>query len=178
MGTPGNVLIGPGDLYVAPIGTAEPASATATLNAAFRLVGYTEEGTSFSYEITTEDINVAEEFDPVRIETTARAGMVSFQMAEATRQNLALAVNSGADAATSGTLEPPDPGTEVRVMILLQTEEGARWLWRRCLQAGSIEIQRNKAPQKALLPVEFKLEKPTGAKPFIVWPSLSTAGVV
>jgi hypothetical protein len=178
MGTPGNVLIGPGDLYVAPIGTAEPASATAILNAAFRLVGYTEDGTTFNYEITTEDILVAEEFDPVMIATTGRTGSVAFQMAEATRQNLALALNAGADAATSGTLEPPDPGSEVRVMILLQTEEGARWLFRRCLQSGSIEIQRDKAPAKALLPVTFKLEKPSGAKPFIVWPSLSTAGVV
>lgn len=178
MGTPGNVLIGPGTLYVAPIGTAEPASATATLDAAFREVGYTEDGTTFNYEITTEDVNVAEEYDPVMIATTGRSGSVAFQMAEATRRNLALAVNSGAAGATSGSLEPPDPGSEVRVMILLQTAEGARWLFRRCLQSGSIGIQRNKAPQKALLPVTFKLEKPTGAKPFIVWPSLTTAGVV
>lgn len=178
MGTPGNVLLGPGLLYVAPIGTAEPASATATLNAAFREVGYTEDGTVVSYTINTEDILVAEEFDPVLIATTGRVGSVAFKMAENTRQNLALALNSGADAATTGTIEPPDPGDEVRVMVLLQTEEGARWLFRRCLQSGNIEMPRNKAPAKALLPVTFRLEKPTSAKPFIVWPSLATAGVV
>lgn len=178
MGTPGNVLIGPGLLYVAPIGTTEPASATATLDAAFRAVGYTDAGTTFRYEITNEAIEVAEEFDPIAYATTGRAASVAFQMAENTRQNLALALNSGANAATSGSYEPPDPGTEVRVMVLLQTEEGARWLFRRCLQADTIEMQRQKAPAKALIPVTFRLEKPTGAKPFIVFPSLTTAGVI
>lgn len=178
MGTSSNVLLGPGLLYVAPIGTAEPASATATRDAAYRAVGYTESGTTVRFEITTEDIPVAEEFDPVAIETTGRATSVAFSMAEATRQNLALALNVGANAANTGTLEPPDPGTELRIMLMLETDEGARWLFRRCLQSGTIEMQRNKAPQKALLPVTFKLEKPTGAKPFIVWPSLATAGLI
>lgn len=178
MGTSSNVLIGPGLLYVAPIGTAEPASATATLNAAFREVGYTDAGTTFRYELTNEPIEVAEEFDPVAYATTGRAASVAFAMAESTRANLALALNSGADAAATGTYEPPEPGDEVRVMILLQTEEGARWLFRRCLQADTVEIARQKAPQKALIPVTFRLEKPTGAAPFKVWPSLATAGVV
>lgn len=178
MGTPSNVLTGPGDLYVAPIGTAEPASATATLNAAFRNVGYTDGGINFSYALTAENITVDQELDPVRVKTTGRVATVQANLAEVNRMNLALALNAGADAAATGTIEPPDPGSEVRVMVLFETEEGARWLFRRCLQTGTINMSSQKGAQKRLIPVTFSLEKPDGADPFIVWPSLSTSGVV
>lgn len=170
--------MGPGTIYVAPIGTAEPASATAALPSAWREVGYTEEGSTFTFETTVEDVNVAEEFYPVAVKTTAVSANVSFEMAEATRQNLALAVNAGADAAADGTFEPIDPGDEVRVMIIVDKENGARWLFRRAFQAGSVEMRNAKAPDKTLIPVEFRLEKPTGAQPWKVYPSLATAGLV
>lgn len=178
MGTASNVLTGPGDVYVAPIGTAEPASATATLDAAFRNVGYTDGGINFSYALSSENIAVDQELDPVRVKTTGRVASVQFNMAEINRQNLALALNAGADAANTGTFEPPAPGDEVRVMVLFETEEGARWLFRRCLQTGSITMSSQKGAQKRLIPVTFSLEKPDSDDPFQVWPSLSTAGVV
>lgn len=178
MGDSANVTMGPGTIYVAPLGTTEPASATATLDAAFRQVGYTEEGSTFNFETTAEDIFVAEEFYPVAVKTTRVAANVQFQMAEATRENLALAINAGANAAETGTLEPVTPGSEVRVMILVAKENGARWLFRRAFQAGNIAMRNAKAPDKTLIPVEFRLEKPTGAEPWKVWPSLVTPGLV
>lgn len=173
MGTSANVLLGPGLLYVAPVATTEPTNASTALPSAdWRAVGYTEDGTTFTYEITNEAIEVEEEFDPVFYRTTGRMGTVAFQMAEITRQNLALAVNLGADAANNAaSLEPPAPNSEVRVKVALDTDDGARWIWRQCLQASSIEIARKKAPDKTLLPVEFRLEKPTGVQPWIVFPN-------
>lgn len=173
MGTSSNVILGPGLLYVAPVGTTEPTNASTVLPSAnWREVGYTEDGTTFTYEITNEPIEVEEEFDPIFYRTTGRSGTVAFQMAEVTRQNLALAVNVGAAAPNNAaSLEPPSPNSEVRVMIALNTDDGARWIWRQCLQASSIEIARKKAPDKALLPVEFRLEKPTGLQPWIVFPN-------
>ena len=51
------VLLGAGTLYVAQIGTTEPASASpATLPVAWREIGWTEDGSTFNYEITTADI--------------------------------------------------------------------------------------------------------------------------
>lgn len=177
MGTPSNVEIGPGVLYVAPIGTTEPTSATAALPSAFREVGYTEDGTTITYDLTNEAVNVAEEFDPIAYRTTARAGTVAFQMAEATRQNLALVLNLGANLTNDGTLlEPPAPGSEVRVMFAHRTDAGALWVLRRCLQAGSIEMRNQKAPNKKLLPASFRMEKPTGAALFGVYPT--AAGLV
>lgn len=174
-GDPDDVLLGPGILYAAPIGTTEPTSASATLATAWREIGYTEEGTAFTYSITSEGINVAEEFDPVKYATTARAMSVGFQMAQAVRQNLALALNAGASALNDGTsLVPPDPGAEVRVMLLWQSDDEyavRRWIFRRAMQGGSVEIARRKAPQKTLFPVTFNIEKPEGAAPFKVFPN-------
>lgn len=177
VGTPSEVTTGPGTLYVAAIGTSEPASATASL-AAWRDVGYTAEGITFSYEITSEPIDVDQEFDPIRYATTARSGTISTNLAQISRENLALALNVGAAAAETGTLEPPAPGAEVRVMILHQTDDGALWLFRKCLQASAISIGSAKAPAKRVIPISFRLEKPDGAQPFKVWPSLSTPGLV
>lgn len=171
------IQIGAGSLFVAPIGTTEPTTATATLPSAWRQVGYTEEGSTFSYNVSTEGIFVAEALDPLRIDSTKREGKVSFSMAEMTRSNLALALNAGAAAVQDGSsLEPPALGAEVRVMIALNTQGGARWLFRRCFQGGEIAVDRKKSPDKALLPVEFQLELPTGAQPFIVFPT--SAGYV
>lgn len=172
MGTSTDVQLGPGLLYVAPLGTAEPTSASAALSSAWREVGYTEEGSAFTYEITSEAINVAEEFDPIRYATTGRAASIAFQMAEITRRNLALALNAGANAADDGSsFEPPAPNTELRVMIIHEPDEPAsRWLFRQCLQTDAVEIARRKAPDKALIPVTFRLEKPTGLQPFLVFP--------
>lgn len=166
------VILGPGILRVAPIGTTEPTSASATPNAAFRDIGYTEDGSAFDYELTNEPIEVAEEFDPVKYATTARRSSVTFQMAEMTKANLALALNDGAAETNNAVAyEPPDPGDEVRVMLLWDGDEGQRWLFRQCFQGDSISIQRRKAPQKGLIPVTFRLEKPTGAAPFKVFPN-------
>lgn len=134
--------------------------------------GNTEEGSTFTYELSSEDVFVAEEFDPIRVATTSRTATLAFEMAEVTRRNLALALNVGANEADDGTwFEPPDVGSEVRVMIVHEPEEPAsRWIFRQAFQTGSIEIPRRKAPDKALIPVEFKLEKPSASKLFRVYP--------
>lgn len=178
-GTAENVSMGPGTIYVAPIGTTEPTSATATPDAAWRAVGYTEEGSTFSFDVTNEPIPVAEEFYPIAYKTTAVNAGVAFQMKEATQQNLALALNAGAAAGTGASLEPVDPGAEVRVMVMVDKENGARWIFRRTFQGGSVEIRNQKAPNASLIPVQFRLEKPTGAAPWKVFKSLApVAGLV
>jgi hypothetical protein len=167
----GNVSLGPGLLYVAPLGTTEPTSASAALPSAFREVGYTEEGNAFTSETTSEPVEVAEELDPIRYVNTRRVSAIAFAMAEVTRQNLALALNLGANEANSGSFEPPDATDEVRVMIVFDTDDGARWVLRQCYQSGTVELASRKAPQKRLIAANFQLEKPTGAASFIVFPN-------
>lgn len=175
-GTTSNVQLGPGRLWVAPLATAEPASASATLDGAYRAIGYTEEGSAFSTELTNSEVEVAEEVDPILYVLSKRANTLALTMAEVTRRNLALALGAGAAAANDATaLEPPEPGTELAVMIVWDSDETAtaantRWLFRQCKSGGTISIPRRKAPQKALLAVTFNLEKPVGLAPFKVWP--------
>lgn len=180
-----NVKTGPGLIYVAPVGTTEPTTASAALPSAWRPIGYTEDGVTINYGITNEPVEVAEEFDPLRYETTAREGSVAFSMAEVSRRNLLLVLNKGVDDATTGSIEPPAPGSEVRVMLALDSagssaspntapgSTNARWVWRQCIQAEAIEMQRAKAPGKALIPATFRLEKPSSLQPFIVFPDIN-----
>lgn len=171
MADPANVSMGPGTIYVAPIGTTEPTDASSALPSAWRSPGYTEEGSTFVFTTTVEDVEVAEEFYPVAVKTTRVSAGVRFAMAESTQENLALAVNAGANAGTGDSFEPVTPGDEVRVMIVVDKENGARWLFRRAFQGGSVEIRNAKAPAKHLIPVDFRLEKPSGAEPWKVFKS-------
>lgn len=178
-GNSANIQLGAGRLYVAPIGTTEPTTASAVLPSAWRAVGYTEEGTTISVELTNEPINVAEEYDPVLYVMSGRSASVSVSMAEVNRKNLALAMGVGANEANDETsFEPPAPGAEVAVMLAWDSEDAAgvdnvRWVFRQCKVNGSVEVQRNKAPNKAMLPVTWNLEKPASNEPFIVFPNTS-----
>lgn len=178
-GNSDNISLGAGRLWVAPIGTAEPTSASSALDAAFRAVGYTEDGTTVTIELSNEEIEVAEEYDPVLYVMAKRKIMLKAQLAEATRRNLALTVGGLANDANDATAyTPPDPGAEVPFIVVWDSEETAlgnadniRWLFHQCKSGGTIETKRNKAPNKALLPVELNVEKPASTPPFKVFPN-------
>lgn len=178
------VTLGAGFLYAAPLATTDPADGTTALASAWREIGFTEDGSEFQYALTAEDVFVAESFDPVKIATTTRAASVTFQMAENTRQNLALALNVGANEVNDGTaFEPPDVGTEVRIKLVWQNWDNddapgdaatdCRWIFRQCFQGAPITTAHRKAPQKGLIPVTFRLELPSAAKLFKVFPTSS-----
>lgn len=175
-GTAGSVHLGPGRLYYAPLGTAEPTNASAALPSAWKVVGYTEEGTQVETEITSEAVEVAEELDPIRFVQTRRANRLSFSMVEMTVGRLALSLGAGATTTDDGTaFEFPDPDALVSVMFVWDSLDtpGAlsrRWLFRQCSPSGTISIPRRKAPDKALIPVTFNVEKPSTAKPVKIFP--------
>jgi hypothetical protein len=167
-GTPANVDLGPGRLYYAPLGTAEPASCSAALPSAWIPVGYTEDGTEVQTDITSEGIEVAEELDPVLFEQTRRTTKLTISMAEATVSRLALALGAGAARANdSAAFEFPDAGSVVPVMFVWDSDEAPsatnrRWIFRRCTPSGTVSTARRKAPQKALIPVTFDCARPDG----------------
>lgn len=161
---------GVGLLYVAPIGTTEPTDASGTLDTAWREVGYTEAGATITTETTYEAIEVAEELEPIRYEPTARTTTLAFEMAQATAKNLGLALNKGANVSdTIASLGPPALGADVSVMLCLNTEQGARWLFYSGKNSGALEIQRVKNG-KTLIPASFNIEKVTGKDHFTVFP--------
>lgn len=161
-GSAANLHLGPGRLWVAPLGTAEPTSASGALNASFVAVGYTEDGSAVQFTRNTDNVMVAEELDPVKVVTTDRETKVVFTMAEITRRNLLLALNSGILANNSAVAYPPAPGNEQRVMLVWDSEETAtanpankRWVFLDCSNTATVEIPRRRGSDKSLLAVEF-----------------------
>jgi hypothetical protein len=174
VGTPAAVKVGPGLIYVAPIGTSEPTTVSAALPSAWTAIGYTESGSTFSSTTTFDDIEVAEELDPIRTVASKRITTFKFEMAEINAQNWSVAFNGGTiGSPTSGyvTFEPPALGAEQRLMLVWSSDDAQeRLLCRRVLQVGSVETARQKSPNKALIPAEFRLEVPLdGSKIFKLW---------
>lgn len=165
MGNPNKVKVGPGLLYIAPPGSTEPVNLTtpwATVDADWQAIGYTEEGHEFSSEPSFEPITVAEELSPIRYEEADKTEMLSFAAAEMTVDNLTRAFNGGTVTTLSGTVvrfEPPAIGQASRAMLGWESQDGTeRWVFRKCVQAGTVTIARRKSPEKALIAMQFNLE--------------------
>lgn len=169
-GDPLAVRVGPGWLHIAPLDSDEPTDLTAVWPVAWTPLGYTDEGSNFVFESTFEDIVVAEELDPVEIVQTARTATVNFALAEVTAANMQRAFNGGEVTTTLGvvTFEPPDSSeTPTPVMLGWESADGLeRWVFRRCLQVGNVDIARRRAPDKATLPMSFRCTKPADAATF------------
>lgn len=166
-GNPTAVTLGPGRLSYAPIGTAEPTLASALLPSAWQAVGYTENGTEIDISQTTNDILVAEEFDPVGNVMTARTQTLKVTMAEARKKNLLLAMGGGAGFTDDGTpFDFPDPSSLVPVMMVWDSDLGVptinnrRWLFRSCNASGQITRINDKAPAKRAIATTFACVKP------------------
>lgn len=178
-GNANNIVLGVGRLYVAPIGTTEPTNCSSALPSAWRAVGYTQEGSALTSDKTMEAVEVAEEIDPLRYVATRRMNTLVLSLAEVTRQNLALVMAQGANVTNdASSFDAPDPGTEVAVMgvwDLLDTPgpTNIRWIFRQMKPGGALTIPRRKGVEKAVLPVTFNLEKPSGLAPWRVFPNSS-----
>ena len=170
-GTVENISLGPGTLYVAQVGSSEPADVTAAWAAAWKQIGYTTEGTEVSIELSRDPVEVAEEIDPVLYATTSRSTKVAFAMVEVTARNLNIALNGGTISTAAGvtSFEPPEPGTEGSLALGWESEDGEeRWIFRKCSQSGTVSIGRRKGADKSSIPVEMQVEKVTGQAAFKV----------
>ena len=160
---PANVRLGPGTLYVAPLGSTEPTDLSGDWDNAWVGVGYTDAGSTISFNASFEDVFVAEELDPILTLQTERRGEVSFAAAEITAQNLQLALNGGTITTPAGLVvfEPPDVGDYTHVMIGWEADDGLeRWIFRKMLSVGSASLARQKAPNKATIQITFRSVKP------------------
>ena len=183
-----NLLVDPGWLFWAPLGSTLPTNTVAASvfsdawPAAWLPLGATVEGSTFSYETSVEAMSVAELFDPVKYATVSRTGSLAFALASYTLTNLKRALNggtitstgSGATSMNSYTL--PTPGSEVRSMIGWESSDSSvRLVVLQALSSGTVEMAFQKAPDFARIPMEWSMEVPSGAsQPF----QLYTAGAV
>ena len=107
--------MGPGVIYTAPFGTAEPAYAAITTppDAPWTDVGGTADGTSVLLEVehTLTDIMVEQLVDPVGARVSKRVIQVTVAMEEATLANLNLAMNQLTTISTGSGYSVLDPLT-------------------------------------------------------------------
>lgn len=192
--SPGDVVVGPGTLYAAPLGTTEPTALTGAWPSGWVPLGYTDSGSTFAAAPQTAALEVEEELDPIKVVTTGRTITQVFSLAQQTAQLLLLAINAGVGVGGVGTglvanttgvnagdgsiwVEPPVLGTEVRVMLgwdsLPEAATGTnavtfgRLILRQCFQTGTITQTRQKGNNKSLYTCTFTLEKPTtGLQPY------------
>lgn len=183
-GTPTNVKLGPGRLYIAALGTAEPASATAVLPSAWWPLGYTETGTELQFNRTTDTVMVAEEFDPIDEVNVSREIVINVEMAERTKKRLILVHGGGPAGVDDATaFELPDPETNTGFMAVWDSDKAdvptafnRRRLFRLCKPTGSVTEVQNKAPAKQTIKASFKVLQPAGGpttSPIKFFPSLT-----
>jgi hypothetical protein len=181
-----NLLVDPGFLFWAPLGTAEPThAATAskfsdTWPIAWLPLGATVEGSTLSYETSVEPMSVAELFDPVKYATVSRSGSLAFALADYTLTNLKRALNggtittTGSGATSVNSYALPTPGQETRSMLGWESSDNTvRVIILQALCSGTIEMAFQKAPDFTRIPMEWSMEIPSGSsQPF----HLVTAG--
>lgn len=170
MGNPAAIMLGPGKLYyAASLSTPEVVDVVGAWPVGWINLGYTDEGSKVTLNTNFEDVEVAEELDPVAIAATKRTIMVAFALAEITATNLKRVANGGSITAGSGCVlyDPPALGQELYCMLGWEADSAdERWIFRKCIQTGSIEITRKKSPDKATFPAEYRAVKPAGLQPY------------
>lgn len=166
---PGNkqqLALGPGLLRIAPLGSTEPVDLATPWDAAWVEMGYTKEGSKASFELDTGEVMVAEEIDPVWIAINARKIKVAFVLAQLTAANIKRAMNGGTITSGTGivTFEPHQPGDELRMMLGFESEDGTeRWVFREALNGGSVELERKRGADNAVIATEWQLAKPAAS---------------
>lgn len=168
------VKVGAGYLYFnTNLSSTEPTdlvTAWATVDAGWLQLGYTDGGSQANINPKFDPIDVEEELTPVRYEENMREIGMDFALAEMTARNLQIVHNGGTLVTGTGivTFEPPVTGSVTRIKLGWQSlDNEERWVFRQCVQTGSIAINRKKSPNKATLPASFRCETPNGAtRPF------------
>lgn len=188
---PAAILSDPGILYYAPLTTALPSNtvtaskfSTSAWGGGWLPLGSTDAGSQFNYSISTDNIEVAESYDPVKIVTTGRTASWEFNLAEINKQNLKLALNgptpvtTGSTTTTMTTIAPVAIGSEVRVMIGWQsTDDSVRFFGYQALQIGNIGLQFRKGATKSVIACEFRFEIPAaGGDPWTIYLAGATRG--
>ena len=177
------VLVGTGVLYVADrtaSGLAFPGDdgsgnwqAVSTASAAWRDIGYSEDGWTLEMDRTFEDILVAEEIDPIKTIKTAQEARLMGELSQASLANLSVAMgqidsyvseDDSDFAAGYDVVKSPitDSFSEMAALLIAEGPAGAdrHVQMPRVVSVGAFSMPHAKAPQKVVIATEFKLLVP------------------
>jgi hypothetical protein len=185
-GTISEVIVGTGVLYVAAIGndgnasgdyvafpTDDGANAWADPASDWLDVGYSEDGWTLEMDKTFEDIMVAEEIDPIATFKTAQEVRLTGELAQASQANIQVALGGGTITTGDGSngyvsgynaILPPstDDFDEKSLLLIVDGPAGADRHVEipRAINVGAFSMAHQKAPQKVVIGIEFKVLKP------------------
>lgn len=172
------VLVGTGTLYVAPLGEAFPTTPATAVAGNWADIGYSENGWSFAVDRTFEDIEVAEEVDPLRVLKTAQSISMRGVAAQASLEVLQIAFGGGTiadDTPSAGfrTYSPPASAsfTERAVFLRVDAPPGDGTNNRdiqcqRVVATGAVEVPHDKAPAISVVAIDFRLLIPAAGNIF------------
>lgn len=174
------VILGTGTLYVAPAGTAFPAGPGTAPAVAWEDIGYSDDGWTFGIDRSFEDIEVAEEFDPIKILPTGREMTLAGVVVQVTVEAIQTALAGGTITTVAGPpavskyVPPAADAAPVEKALLLRSDAPTGTGKKRDIQmpraisVGAIEIPHAKAPARRQLAISFRLIKPTTGDIFTI----------
>ena len=158
------VVVGSGGkVYIGPVGTAEPNTPTAALNAAYKDLGYiSEDGVTASFGVTVEDINAFQSLLPIRRVVTGRTADLSFVCRQWNADTFALALGGGSFEESGGNylFFPPENDDALQEhKVIIEWNDGSknyRLIVRKAVVVEAVETQivRNAA---ADLPISLSV---------------------
>lgn len=161
-----NLIQGPGTLYQGVFGAAEPADSainTTPAASAWTDMGGTLDGAKLNMDQTFSELTVDQLVDRVGSRLTKRDVMVSTNLAEATLENLSMAINGGTAASGSGfkSLDPNTATSATQPNYFATILDGfapssfrRRVILRKVLNTSKVEMAYTKDKQ-TVIPVEF-----------------------
>lgn len=163
-----------GSVYVAPLGTAIPATIDAALATEWVDLGYvTEDGVAWTDGKTLQSIRAWQSFYDLRRIVESKEGALSFTLMQWSGQNVKLAFGGGAveeSALDSGLFlyTPPDPSAIDERAMAVEWSDGTkdyRLVFPKGMVSENVEtnLQRTAA---SLLPITFSLLGQDSTNPF------------
>jgi hypothetical protein len=155
-----------GQIHTAPVGSRLPTTADEALDVAFVDLGYTTtDGVRFGYAPETQDIEVWQADDPVRVIAQRRPASFETAFAQLDENTLPVALGGGVVRGSGGnfTYTPPaaQDGLEEQA-IVVDIEDGdkkVRFVVARAVVTEAVEISFNKEGLSSL-PVNFRVLRP------------------
>lgn len=170
------VWVGMGQFFRAPVGTPIPDDFDnhLALGAPWVAMGYTQEGLTKEYALTTTDIEADQSFDPIRVVTTARRITLATRLIQLNAENLKTAFGGGTitpvdpDAIPGSGDEydeytPPDVGEEEEYALVFDASDldrKIRVILQNAKREGTTTVQFRKG-EAAGLSVTWVAQKPT-----------------
>lgn len=156
---PGNVVIGTANadgIYIAPVGTAPPATATEAWGAGWSALGYlSEDGINLSRDVESEQIRAWQSKSPLRTVITGTSLTMGFTMIELTPVSLALWFAQPVPAGTDDefTLSVDSNATTPEYALGIDTKDGlvvVRYIFGRATLSANGEVPLQAAAAQGL----------------------------